>query len=61
VNRRAVGLLALGTFFIFVTFMRYSLPVVGWIAFAPLLVLVFTDGAPRSHVALLAILSSPSS
>jgi apolipoprotein N-acyltransferase len=35
------------------TFMRYSLPVLAWVAFAPFLVAVFKDGTLRRHGAVL--------
>jgi len=41
---------------IFMTFMRYSLPECGWVAFAPFLAFLQVRGTPRRHLALLATL-----
>ena len=50
------GLPLIGSVLIFMTFMRYSLPECGWVAFAPLLVFLYQDGSLKRHLALLATL-----
>jgi apolipoprotein N-acyltransferase len=49
--------LLVGSVLIFMTFMRYSLPEVAWVAFAPFLVVLHASGSARRHVALLAVLT----
>jgi apolipoprotein N-acyltransferase len=46
-------LLAIGSALMFMTFMRYSLAAIGWVAFAPFLLLLHERGTWRRHLALL--------
>ena len=48
--------LVVGCILIFMTFMRYSLPELGWVAFAPFLVYLHRQGSWRRHLAVLATL-----
>lgn len=47
-------LLAAGVALIFVTFMRYSLPVLGWIVFAPFLAFLHERATRRDHLVVFA-------
>jgi apolipoprotein N-acyltransferase len=49
-------LLVIGSTFIFLTFMRYGLAELAWIAFAPFLVLLYQRYTHKQHLALLATL-----
>ena len=49
-------LLVSGGALIFMTFMRYSLPVLGWVVFAPFLVFLHQRSNGRRHLAVLAAL-----
>lgn len=53
---RSSVLLFAGGCLVFVTFMRYSLAQVAWVAFAPFLAYLYADGSLRRHLALLAAL-----
>jgi apolipoprotein N-acyltransferase len=58
-TRRRVSpafLLVGGSVFILLTFMRYSLAALGWVAFAPYLVFLQSPGTLRRHLVLLATL-----
>ncbi len=52
----AILLLAVGSVFVFMTFMRYSLAPLGWIVFAPFLIFLHGRSAFRDHVAVLGTL-----
>jgi hypothetical protein len=45
-----------GAVLVFMTFMRYSLPALGWFVFAPFLVLLHESGSRKRHLAVLAAL-----
>ena len=49
-------LLLSGSVFMFMTFMRYSIAALGWVAFAPFLAFLHERGTRRRHLALLAAL-----
>lgn len=54
-SRRA-GLLLTGSVLIFLTFMRYGVPALGWVVFVPLLVFAGECSTPKRHLALLGTL-----
>jgi len=57
-QRRSSGLYLLtGSVLVFMTFMRYSLPPLGWIAFAPFLAFLYDSVSMRRLLALLAVLA----
>src|SRR5262245_10657827 len=49
-------ILLFGGGLIFMTFMRYSLPEVAWVAFAPFLIFLSEHGTARRHLAVLGVL-----
>lgn len=51
-------LLAGGAVLVFMTFMRYGLAELGWVAFAPFLVFLHEHGTSRRQLTLLATLAS---
>jgi len=51
-----LALLLVGGGLVFMTFMRYSLPQLGWVVFAPLLVVLHERGTLGRHLAVLATL-----
>ena len=55
---RSPWLLLLGSVLVFMTFMRWSLPELGWVAFAPFLAYLNAAGTPRRHLALLGTLAA---
>jgi len=54
---RSPALLFAGACLVFMTFMRYSLAEVAWVAFAPFLAYIYAGGSVRRHLALLAVLA----
>jgi len=54
--RSSAILLLAGAGLLFMTFMRYSLAGIAWVAFAPFLIFLYARGSARRHLALLAVL-----